>query len=242
MSRPHRDAPDIRAITLDLDDTLWAVGPVIVAAEEALQAFLATHAPSVAERFPIEAMRDLRARIAERHPHLAHDFTAQRRLSLQHALAAGGGAPELLEPAFDAFIAARNRVTLYPDAAPALERLSARLPLAAITNGNADLGRIGLMRHFRFQLGAREFGAAKPHPSIFHAACERLGLAPQHVLHVGDCPEMDVRGAQSAGLLGVWLNRHDQPWSHRIEPDLQIRHLGELVDWIERRSPAAATA
>ena len=58
----------------------------------------------------------------------------------------------------------------------ALARLSARLPIAALTNGNADLARIGIDHHFQVFVSAREHGHAKPDAPIFHATCERLGL------------------------------------------------------------------
>jgi 2-haloalkanoic acid dehalogenase type II len=228
-----------RAITLDLDDTLWPVWPTIERAEQALQRWLQQHAPATAQRFPLERMRALRAQVAEAHPQLAHDFCEQRMISLRTALAESGDAPALAEAAFEAFFAERNRVDLYQDSLPALQRLAARLPLAALTNGNACIHRIGLSAHFRFSLGAREHGAAKPEPSIFHAACERLGFAPHEVLHVGDDPQMDVLGARRAGLQAVWINRREESWSHPERPDLEVRCLIELADWIEHPTPQA---
>ena len=112
--------------------------------------------------------------------------------------------------------------------------IAARVPVAALSNGNADLERIGLMRHFTFQLGAREHGAAKPEASIFLAACERLGCTPGHVLHVGDHAEMDVAGAARAGLRSCWINREAQDWRHEeIVPDLQFTTLAGLADWLD---------
>lgn len=224
----------IHALTLDLDDTLWAVAPVIERAEEALDAFLRAHAPRAAARWPVAAMRELRERVAAAHPDLAHDFSTQRRLTLRHALEDAGEDVALVEPAFEAFYAARNRVELFVDVAPALERLAARRPLAALTNGNADLGRIGLSRHFRFSLGAREFGAAKPDPGIFLAACARLGCAPESVLHVGDDPLLDIAGAAAAGLPSCWINRHGAHWpAHLAPPTVAVSDLTQLADWLD---------
>ena len=42
------DASLLRAITLDLDDTLWPVGPTLVAAEHVLSDWLREHAPATA--------------------------------------------------------------------------------------------------------------------------------------------------------------------------------------------------
>ena len=230
---------DVRAITLDLDDTIWPIAPVIVRAEDVLGAWLQRHAPRTAARWPLDARRALRDEVAAAHPHLAHDFTRQRMLALERMLAEAGDDPALVQPAFDAFFAARCEVEHYEDSLVALDRLAARVPLAALSNGNADLERIGLMHVFSFQLGAREHGAAKPAASIFHAACERLGCEPAQVLHVGDDVEMDVLGAHHAGLRSCWINRPDGDGTARewpdagIRPDLEVPSLAALADWLD---------
>ena len=141
---------------------------------------------------------------------------------------------DLLDPAYEAFYAARNQVEFYPDALAALRRIAARVPVAAVSNGNADLQRIGIGELFAFQLGSREFGAAKPDPGIFHAACERLGVEHAQVLHVGDHAEMDVAGAMRAGLRGCWINREEHSWTHtELQPDLQFDTLTGLADWLD---------
>ena len=224
----------VHAITLDLDDTLWPIAPVMLRAEQQLDDWLRAHAPKAAERWPVAAMRDLRDRISEQHPHLAHDYTEQRRLTLAHAFADCGEDAAHVDAAFAAFYAARNQVDCFPDAIAALERIAAHVPVAALTNGNADLDAIGLARHFRFTLGAREHGAAKPSACIFHAACARLGLVPPQVLHVGDDIELDVVGAARAGLRTCWLNREGLAWPHDgLRPDLEFDTLTALADWLD---------
>jgi len=239
----------VHAITLDLDDTVWPIAPVIVRAEAALTRWLREHAPRTADHWSDEARLALRMRIAAERPDLAHDFTTQRKLTLAQMLREAGDDPALVEPAFDAFFTTRCQVEHYDDSLGALQRLATRVPLAALTNGNACLRTIGLMHVFQFQLGAREHGAAKPAASIFHAACEQLGCAPSQVLHVGDDVEMDVRGAQQAGLRSCWINRPGpdgaaRAWPHPdAPPDLQLPGLGALADWLDAtRSPARTPA
>nr|WP_295381676.1 HAD-IA family hydrolase [Pseudoxanthomonas sp.] len=229
----------VRAITLDLDDTLWPFAPIGARIERVLHDWLLEHSPRTAELFPIERMRALREQVFAGHPELIHDLSAMRRLTLQQALHDSGADPALLEPAYEVFYAARNQVECYPDAIDALLRIAARVPVAAVTNGNADLERIGLARHFVFQLGAREHGSAKPEPGIFHAACERLGVPPAQVLHVGDHIDLDVVGAARAGLRTCWLNRVDHVdhlagWPHPDPlPDLEFATLTALADWLD---------
>ncbi|WP_349999460.1 HAD-IA family hydrolase [Stenotrophomonas lacuserhaii] len=232
----------IQAITLDLDDTLWPFAPIGARIEQVLHDWMLQHSPATAAMFPQAAMRELRERAYLDNPHLHHDLSALRRLALQQALQDSGADAALLEPAYEAFFAARNQVEYYPDALDALQRIAARVPVAALSNGNADLERIGVAHLFAFQLGAREHGAAKPFASIFHAACERLGVAPEHVLHVGDHIEMDVAGAMSAGLRGCWINREAARWNHpSLQPDLQFDTLTGLADWLDANPAASAT-
>ncbi|HEY0180634.1 MAG TPA: HAD family hydrolase [Dokdonella sp.] len=237
----------ILAVSLDLDDTLWPVDPAIEQAERCLDAWLRRHHAAVAARWPIDALRALREQVASERPDLAHDFTAQRMLTLERAFAACDAGVEHVADAFEIYHAARNRVECYEDTRPALRTLSARLPLVSVSNGNADLERIGLRAHFAHCVSAREIGVAKPAPEIFHAACARLGVAPEHVLHVGDDPRLDVAGARAAGLRTAWLNRDARTWSAQAEallpagsrgfqPDLEIGSLGALADWIERNT------
>jgi len=224
----------VRAITLDLDDTLWPFAPIGARIDQVLHDWMREHSPATARMYPVEAMRELRDRTWREHPHLHHDLTALRRLALRETLERSGASLDLLEPAYEAFFAARNQVEFYPDAVDALARIAARVPVAALSNGNADLRRIGVAHHFAFQLGAREHGAAKPEPSIFLAACERLECEPGQVLHVGDHAEMDVAGAARAGLRSCWINREARDWSHeQIVPDLQFTTLDALADWLD---------
>jgi len=229
----------IRAITIDLDDTLWPIGPVMLRAEERLDAWLRAHCPPVAAAYPIAAMRALRDRVAEEHPDLAHDFTSQRLLCLRAAMQPHGYGEQHVDAAFAEFYAARNEVECYSDALPALESMAARYPLVSLSNGNADLERIGLARFFHFSISSRSFGKAKPAAEIFHAACAGLDLAPAEVLHIGDDPALDVLGAHAAGLRSAWLNRSGAAWDHAVRPDLVARDLRELAAMLDRTQAVA---
>lgn len=226
--------PVPRALSLDLDDTLWPIWPVIQRAETALDHFLWERCPRTAIKFPVPKMRELRDRVAGEYPQYAHDFTRQRKLSLLRALRESGDDEAHAEDAFEAFYTARNAIAFYPDALHALTRLTARLPVAALTNGNADLAKIGIAGHFAACVTARDEGHAKPDAPIFHATCARLRVAPHELLHVGDDPELDVVGAQRAGVRSCWLNRHDKSWpEHLPPPELEFTTLTALADWLD---------
>lgn len=199
----------IRAITLDLDDTLWPIGPTIDRAEDVLGQWLREHAPATAARFDRAATQALRAEVARLAPRQAHDLSAMRRETIRRMLAAAGDDEALAEPAFEAYFAARQQVALFEDSLPALRRLAARWPLLAVTNGNADLARIGLAAWFVGTVNAQQVGIGKPDARIFRAAARRLGLEPAALLHVGDDPRLDAQAALDAGLQAAWVTRDD---------------------------------
>lgn len=221
----------IRALTLDLDDTLWPIAPAILRAEHALHGWLTVQAPTTAQRFDIVALRAKRDEVARTQPHIAHDFTAVRRESLRLALLEAGDDVGLADAAFEVFFAARHELELYPEVEHALQRLASRYPLFALSNGNADIARTSIGGLFRGAISAREFGIGKPDPRIFLEACRRLGCDPAHVLHVGDDLELDVRGAQSAGLQVFWLRRGDcGPHEGAVEAVATVACLRTLAD------------
>lgn len=221
------------ALSFDLDDTLWPVWPAIARAERRLHDWLAERAPATARRYDVAAMRALRDRVELEHPHQQHDLTWLRMESLRRALASAGDDPALAVPAFELFFDERQRVDLFEDVRPALERLAARFPLVALTNGNADLGRIGLAPLFRGVVAARGFGVGKPDPRIFAAACEMAGAPAAQVLHVGDDLRTDVEGALRAGLKAAWVVRpsvHPQPPAPPQGVHHVVVELGTLAD------------
>ncbi|MGE0311644.1 MAG: HAD family hydrolase [Lautropia sp.] len=202
-------AGTLRAITLDLDDTLWPVLPTLVAAEARLEAWLAEHAPQTARRCARPVLRDMRLALLEAHPERAHDMNWLRHEGLRRAIVGCGEDPALADAAFEVFLAARQQVTLYPDVRPVLARWASRWRLVAVTNGNADVSRVGLADLFSACISAHEIGVAKPDARMFEAACEAGGATPQTTLHVGDDIELDVGGARRAGLHAAWLRRAD---------------------------------
>lgn len=224
----------IRAITLDLDDTLWEIGPVIRRAEAMLWEWLGENYPRVTERWSSEATIELRAEIAAASPHRSHDFRYLRRKVLATVAVDCGYDESMVDPAFEVFDEFRNTVDLFPEVLPALERLSRRYVVIAVTNGNANLHRIGIRHLFHGVVTAVDAGAPKPRKRIFDAAIGHAGASAHEVLHVGDHPEIDVAGAQEAGLHAAWVNRNGNRWpDHLREPDVEVRTVAELMPLLD---------
>ena len=224
------DVGRVRAITLDLDDTLWPIWPTITRAENHLQAWLEANAPATGALCCDRAvLREVRERLNAERPDLAHDMTALRLEAIRRVLQRGGEDPALAEPAFEVFFAERQRVDLFDDAMPMLTFLSGRFPVVALSNGNADVHRVGIGAHFRASVSAKEFGVGKPDPRIFHAAAEAAGVAPHEVLHIGDDAHLDGVGALNAGMQLAWVNREGHAWKHApLAPHLTVSDLHAL--------------
>ena len=92
-----------------------------------------------------------------------------------------------------------------PDAHEVVQWVSSRYRCAVLSNFDSRLKRIledlDLLAHFESVFLSCEIGASKPDPRIFRAAHEGLRVAPARILHVGDDPECDWRGAEEAGFL-----------------------------------------
>ena len=220
----------VRVLCFDLDNTFWDVWPVIARAERAVHDWLIAHHPRIAERWTIEQMREARMALARSEPALAHDVTALRRESLLRQARELGEPESVGERAFEVFHAARNEVALFDDVTPALRALGSRYRLATLSNGNADLARIGLAPHFEICLTARDVGAAKPDPRAFAALLKRLRVSADQVAYIGDDPHADVAGARAAGLRSVWVNRGVFDWPEALPvADLEVRSLTELA-------------
>jgi putative hydrolase of the HAD superfamily len=225
------DLTIIKAISLDLDDTLWPVWPVIERAESALDEWLGRHAPMTAALFANPTARhDIREQVVRTRPELRHNLSAIRREAIRLALYRSKENPMQADEAFEVFFAARHEVTLFDDAMLALEFFSARYPVVALSNGNADVGRIGLGPYFRASISAQEFGVGKPDPRIFLAAAGAVDVHPYNVLHVGDDATLDVLGALNAGMQAAWINRADHLWTHESTPNETVTSLTELCD------------
>ena len=159
-----------------------------------------------------------------------------RKLSLHEHAEEAGYSVDLVERAFEEFYAQRNTVELYSDVLPELQRLGASYRLLALTNGNADLRRIGIAHHFELVITARSAGWAKPDPRIFASLLAGAGLAAGEVLYIGDEPLADVEGPRTAGIDAVWINRNGAAWPAELAPPLRtVTNLHELADWLTKR-------
>ncbi len=218
----------IKAVTFDLDGTLWDAEPTLVRAEREVHDWLRTHHAPITAAFSIDDLRELRRELAERNPHLCHNVTALRMLSMQTAATHVGLDPAISQQAFEVFMKHRNQVQLFSDVMPTLGRLRRRYKLCSLTNGNADLVEIGIHHMFHHSLSAVEAGVAKPQAEMFTRICALAGVEPGETVHVGDEPQTDIAGAMASGFRAIWINRQGASWTYSWRADAEIRSLVEL--------------
>lgn len=132
------------------------------------------------------------------------------------------------------------RFRVFEDVSPALSAIRATgAKTVVVSNWDAALEgllvELGLRRQLDAVVSSGVLGVAKPDPAIFLEALRRVGIAPQHAVHVGDSLVDDVQGARAAGVEPVLLARDGGGGTSRLEPVSAagevrvIRSLGELA-------------
>lgn len=133
----------------------------------------------------------------------------------------------------DAYTEHHIKAVVYPEVKDTLSILAETCDVAILSNAD-DAFLLGSVEKNSLTLdtviSSEELRSYKPHVSIFHNTCERMGIKPEEALYVGDQPWADVEGARHAGLLAVWINRHGADWPEDIErPHHEIASLAELA-------------
>jgi putative hydrolase of the HAD superfamily len=195
-----------RAIAFDLDDTLtdWYTGIARAATE--------VGDPAILDRVVAETWVRRAGVVVNRH-----------HWRVRHEPAAF-----MPEELVEGFLAALDP-PLFVDAAPALEQLHDRVPLALLTNnpfGARVLERHGLHVDAFDCVVVADPEYRKPDPRAFSPLAESLALSPADIAYVGDSVTADVEGSRDAGFHPVWLDRWNDRWP---VPD-GVTRIGSLLD------------
>jgi FMN hydrolase / 5-amino-6-(5-phospho-D-ribitylamino)uracil phosphatase len=224
--------PALAVVTFDLDNTLWDVDGVIRNAERVTRAWFETNVPQVYRLLGQEDFVRLRQEVLAQDARLAHHVSDLRREVFRRAIATAGypsqQAARLADEAFEVFLHERHRVELFDDALEVLETLARTYRLGALTNGNADVGRLGLDRIFSFAFSAAAVGASKPHPAMFKAALDHSGVDASQMVHVGDHPVDDIEGASRLGIHTIWVNRKGLSYPEDAPVTREVRGLRDV--------------
>jgi len=192
--------------TLDADGTPWA---------ERFRTLLAEAGLPGLEPGRVKAALEAGERAVLRHPRAAElGLEEMVHLHVSAQLECLGAAEaELLDDLRDRFVAETGEALA--GRRSLLERLAARLPLAVVSNGCGNTGRLlaeaGLEPFFRAIVDSSQVGFWKPDPRIFGPALARLGVPRDRVAVVGDRTDRDVEAALAGGLRAVWVTGARSP-------------------------------
>lgn len=221
---PTETAP-CRAVSFDLDNTLWPTWPPIAEAKDALPSLIREHLPEVLETFgegdaaileglaAFEKNRDKHGWLSGLEADVRHDITARRRVVYRQLAETYGASVEKGDALAVAYAEVRSQATdahLDKDALACVATLRAAgiETVGALTNGNAHAtGRLGDV--LDFWLTAGDVGAAKPRTPPFVAACVQAKCAPAELVHVGDSVTDDVLGALDFGARAIHVRKYD---------------------------------
>jgi HAD superfamily hydrolase (TIGR01549 family) len=200
---------DIQAVLFDLDFTLAKPGPDL--GPEGYQ--------RMGRRFGLELeptlYKDARAKAVEglhKHPDFRHDEEIWVAFTERIIRGMGGDSDRAYECAVEmtrAWEHAHN-FDLFDDVLPVLADLRERgLKLGLVSNTGRDVDVF--LAHHSLQIDAalssRIHGKVKPHPTIFQAVLDRLGVVAEQSAMVGDSPEDDLEGARGLGMRAFLVDR-----------------------------------
>ena len=215
---------NLRAVLFDVDFTLVKPGPDL--GPEGYQA--------LGRRFGLELdpARHAEARAAaveavERHPELDHDEEVWVLFTERIIRGMGGDSGRAYECAVEMTRAWENAANfeLYEDTLPVLAALREHeLKIGLVSNTWRDLE--SFVAHHALDvdaaIGSGTHGKTKPHPAIFRAALEELGVRAEESAMVGDSPDDDVEGARALGMRAFLVDREDRfPEVEERLPDLR---------------------
>ncbi len=131
----------------------------------------------------------------------------------------------------------------YPDAIPTLQTLRQQgYKLGLITNAmqpmwmrDVELETYGLLPYLDARITSGDAGYMKPHPAIYQRILDMLEVEPAQAIFVGDRPENDIAGANTAGLTSVLIRpSHLNYELNGSQPDYTITALNELLPILAR--------
>lgn len=235
------DPTKIKAITFDLDDTLYDNGPIIKQAEEQFILFLQKR---LSIPITLTIFNEFKSECALADPDIVHDVVTWRMATILnllqfYKLKFGEKYLRIAQQSMDVFIYYRNKVQIDLDVHKLLFDLNKKYRLAVISNGNLDINKVGLSPYFDFSLRAGVDGKSKPELDLFRKAQDIWKLPPDSILHVGDNFSTDVIGASLASWQTCWLcddkysfsqdamntNSHIQDANLKIKSILDLRIL-----------------
>jgi putative hydrolase of the HAD superfamily len=234
----------IRAILFDFGGTLmhgrqdWT--PIVAKADDALTNHLRSEGIEVnLNTFSTEFRRRLGEYFMQREKDLLETTYTFVLRELLKEKGYDEVTSDVLRKALDAlFSVTQDNWALEEDAIPTLQKLqSMGYNLGIVSNAGDDTDVQQLARNFEitqyfdFILTSAACSYRKPHPRIFELALSNWYCPPNEAVMIGDNLDADIRGAQNAGIYGVWISRRADPIMEAqvpVQPNASLSSLLEL--------------
>lgn len=118
----------------------------------------------------------------------------------------------------------KDAVNTFPEVVEVLEALSESFQLIVVSNSARlflDVTTGGLSKYFKRTFSTvSDFGTMK-NVNSYRTVCEKMGVMPFEVAHVGDSFELDYIRARKAGLRAFYLDRRSRKQGRRFVIDLK---------------------
>jgi HAD superfamily hydrolase (TIGR01549 family) len=251
--------PSLQAVLFDYGDTLAHFGPIddamLVAYEQLRQKLIAAGKPVLNGRLSVPAAHELLEGVSQRFWRILNRSYEEERveeldagLLFRSSLEALGIVvddrllEEIIMTEEEVGYAMRERA---PEAYEVMEALRGRGLKLGLVSNYCSLPSVvrrhaaresELLQLVDASIFSCEIGLRKPHPRIYQAVLERLNVAPEAVVFVGDRLREDVMGPKALGMRAILTHqfRQEDPAQAAVSPDAVVARLAELPAVLER--------
>ncbi len=228
----------LRALFLDIDDTLYSTSEFAAAARRAALDAMIRHGLRMSLDDAALELAEVIAEFGSNYPH--HYDRLLRRVAPE--LVPPGNPAILVAAAVGAYHDTKYR-SLFPfrDVPEALSRIAAEtdLKVGIITEGleikqAEKLVRLGLTNWIARDaiFISDQIGISKPNKKLYLRACRAVDVKPEEAMYVGDHPENDIAPAKAIGMVAVrhrWQGGKHAREEGTVKPDYEIRGFQELI-------------
>ena len=247
-----RRLTEIKAISFDLDDTLYNNRPIMQAIEKKMVNYFTerfiTLLPELSAKAKLQVFNrhfwaPYRHQAISTQQDISHDvvrlrFESYRLGLLAHNIPSDEATKEA-QAGLDYFISLRSDFSVPKASHELLADLSKQFPLVAVSNGNVNTKALGIDHYFQhiyhagFQVSASNNEGdhllrQKPAADMFTLVCEQLAILPEQLLHVGDCGVADIYGALNAGCQTAWLPQYGVGKNVQQIPHIELAQVSDL--------------
>ena len=232
-----RKMPEIKLITFDLDDTFWDIKSTIINAEINSRKWIEDRIKKKIEWGTFDDFLEIRNELIKENPSLDYDLGLLRKKMIayhtQKYFKNEKDLDEFIEEAYSFFLEERHKVEFFNDVITVLEKLSLNYKLGVLTNGNADIKKLGIDYMFDFSVSSMDVKSNKPDQGHFIKAKELSQINFHNTLHVGDHPVNDVYGARELGINVMWFNPNNLVWDIDENPPIQFNKWSDFENLLE---------